>query len=82
MKVYEKKQSLDVVDITCDICKKSCKVRSSEGEYFEYSMLLAAWGPKAKRKLEQHSCEMCEDCHEKVLNFIVYNLNGDIRISE
>ena len=84
MKVYRKKFADDLDDIKCDGCGKSTRVFNTEDDssYYEYAMLLASWGPMAQRKGEQHTCDLCEACYEKVINYIVYQLKGDIHISK
>jgi len=38
---YGKKLTKKVVDITCDVCEKSCK---DDLENFEYALLESSWG--------------------------------------
>lgn len=67
----------DVVDVTCDICGASCK--NDWG--FEFATLKSKWGYSSKKDMEEHECELCETCYDKVVAF-VESLGGKVQVRE
>ena len=65
MKKYEKRlvETNELVEVTCDICGKSCKSDCD----FEYSSLIADWGFGSKHDGELWHYHFCMDCSEKLL---------------
>ena len=65
-----------IVDITCDICRDSCK---DNLDNFECALLESRWGYSSLKDGEQHSCYMCEKCYDKIKNYIEL-MGGKVRI--
>ena len=74
MKILKKLPVEQVVDVTCDICQKSCRGSCD----MEFAELRAVWGYDSKCDGEMHECHMCEECYEKVVAFID-SLGGQVR---
>ena len=66
MKVKKDVTIEKVDDVICDVCGKRCKGSCD----IECATLAATWGYDSKRDGEVHECDMCEDCYEKVCQFI------------
>lgn len=79
MKTY--KQELRQVwdDIICDICNRSIKKIGGYTE--EYVELFVTWGYNSNKDGEVHNCDMCEECYDKVRDFIEKTLHGKIQIT-
>ena len=70
-----------VVDVICDICSKSCKDSEDMNlEYAEIHIPGGGWGYDSGKDGEDHKCQMCEGCYDKVRNFIENDLGGKIRV--
>lgn len=67
MKKYEVRPRRTLVDITCDICGKSCKTKLDD---FEYATLSASWGYCSRKDGESYSALLCEDCFDDVVKNI------------
>jgi hypothetical protein len=72
-----KKREIDVLaDITCDICKKSCKPAYLDYDSavvpndFEVATLRADWGYGSKKDGVQCCVHMCEACFDDVIAHI------------
>ncbi len=61
----------------CDICKQDCK-QSDYGP--EYATLRAKWGYYSNKDLEDHRCDLCEACYDKVRDFIENTLKGKVSV--
>jgi hypothetical protein len=74
MRKYKKILKDELDDVQCDICGRSCKNECSSvvagAGLAEYATLEGTWGYCSRRDGERFSCEMCEDCFEKVSAFI------------
>lgn len=69
------RECLDVVDIICDCCGKSC----SKGDYgYEFLKLSASWGYTSKKDLEKWEAHLCEDCVDATLGFIKFNISNSL----
>lgn len=68
----------DVVDVTCDICGNSCK-KDQWG--YEFATLKSKWGYTSSKDMEEHECELCESCYDKVIAFIK-SLGGKVQVRE
>lgn len=55
-------------DVICDICGKSCKDKLDN---FENAELNAYWGYTSKRDGDTYEVDMCEDCFDKTLQFLI-----------
>ncbi len=53
----------ETVDITCDICGKSC----FKGINYEYLEMETHWGFESNKDLEKWSAQICEKCVDKHL---------------
>ncbi len=81
MEIRTPKQELKVTGYICDICNKSCNA-SQDGRYecHEHALLHANWGYHSNnRDGETHECHMCQDCYERVWEFIE-TLGGKVRV--
>ena len=76
MEVLKKVETLQVVDYTCDVCNQSC----TTGYSAEYATLEARWGFDSSKDGEIHICHFCENCYNKVAEFIKKELNGKIQV--
>tara|TARA_Y100000034_G_scaffold121644_2_gene166134 strand:+ start:816 stop:1121 length:306 start_codon:yes stop_codon:yes gene_type:complete len=84
MKITEKvegkrKTFTEVVDVVCDICKKS--TRDQGDMNFEYAELAATWGFYSKKDCEQHNCHMCETCYDKIRAYI-HSIGGVVQTTD
>lgn len=72
MRKFKKVLKNQLADVICDICGQSCISQCSMGDpaMAEYATLEAIWGYCSRKDGEQYTCEMCEDCFEKVSVFI------------
>lgn len=71
MRRYKKKLKNVLEDIVCDICGKSCIPSSQEDVGFaEFAVLEANWGYFSRKDETSYNCEICEDCFDKLNNFI------------
>jgi hypothetical protein len=71
------KQRIEIVDVKCDICDKSCK---RDGCYdYDRVDIYHTWGYGSKKDGTTINCDICEDCWDKVENFIVNELKGNVR---
>ena len=75
-KVIKEREELE--DIICDICGKSC--RDKYDMNYEFSELSASWGYGSHRDTEQWNVEFCEDCSNKIKEFIE-SLGGKLKIT-
>jgi len=86
MEIKELKQKEVVVGYICDICKQSCnKISSGEGknyESYEFATLYARWGYYSNKDLTSSHCHICENCFDKVKDFIENNLKGTVRTAK
>jgi len=64
-----KKEVVEVVDIKCDICKKSCKNKVTGS--LEFMKLSANWGFGSNYDLESWEAHICEKCVDTKLAPIV-----------
>ena len=78
MEIKQKVEVEKVVDIQCDICGKSCTTVEVCGN-IEFATLSAKWGYDTRKDLKEHECHMCEDCFDKIKDFIENQLKGKIR---
>jgi len=74
------KQTL--VGYVCDICGQSCNA-SQDGRYeaHEFALLYARWGYHSRKDMQSHECHMCENCYDRVWEF-VETLGGKVRVIE
>ncbi len=61
-------KSNTVVDIICDMCGKSCKDKM--GANYEHSTFYSIWGFCSKRDGFKWNAHYCEECSEKIKDFI------------
>lgn len=79
------KKSVEISEISCDVCGKSCEVyrhvidndlRPDNSEValeFEYMQLSANWGYFSKKDTQTWTAQICESCVDKHLGFIKFN---------
>jgi len=70
MRKYKKKLKDVLEDVICDICGKSCNNSGQEVGFAEFAVLEANWGYFSRKDETRYNCEMCEDCFDKLTNFI------------
>jgi len=67
------RECLEVVDIVCNCCGKSCYT----GEYgYEYMTLSANWGYTSNKDLEKWEAHLCEQCGDERLSFLKFNIQN------
>ena len=76
MHIKELVQKVEITDIICDICDKSC---CSEGGTCEYVAIDHHWGYYSNKDGTKTECDICEGCFAKVQDFIVNTLKGKVR---
>lgn len=76
MRIMEERPRLEVVDIVCDICGKSCWDKG--GLEFECASIVVNWGYHSKKDSERHEIDICESCYDE-LPFVKA---GQVRIYE
>jgi len=57
-----------LVDITCDVCGKSCRDKMDMN--YEMISLQGSWGYCSRKDGLNWLCDLCEDCADKVKQFI------------
>lgn len=67
-----------VDDILCDCCGKSC--RDDHDMNYEMATLRSSWGYCSRKDGTTWSCDLCEDCADKIKTYIE-SLGGQIVIS-
>lgn len=72
MRKHKKVLKDELKDIICDICGLSCMSACSmeDPAMAEYAVLEGVWGYCSHKDGERYSCEMCENCFDKVKAFI------------
>jgi DNA-directed RNA polymerase alpha subunit len=75
MKIMKKELVETLIDIECDVCGSLCKKECD----IESASLTAIWGFDSRKDGEKHSCDLCEDCYDKVHEFIA-TLGGHITV--
>lgn len=55
-----------LTDTICDWCGKSCK----QDMDYECSIFQAHWGYGSKKDCESWECYLCEDCSDKLKDYI------------
>jgi hypothetical protein len=78
MDVFKTTQTQQKVDMICDICGRSCKDLGF-GIDIEHATLFADWGFGSIYDQEQHRCDICPVCYDRVVAFIK-SLGGHIQI--
>jgi|SRR5262252_2565917 len=80
MEIRQMVREQHVVGWKCDICGKSCNA-SEDGRYeaHERAYLFARWGYYSRKDMQIHECDMCEDCYDRVMEYIE-TLGGKVRI--
>jgi tRNA U54 and U55 pseudouridine synthase Pus10 len=68
----------DVVDIICDVCGSSCK---QDNWGYEFARLHSRWGYASTKDMEEHTCDLCETCYDKVAEFIK-SIGGKVQVEE
>lgn len=54
----------------CDICKNSCCKIPDDSNSMEVANLSANWGFYSNKDLEQHYTDICENCYDRIWEFI------------
>lgn len=84
MKVLETRQVEQevVIDVVCDMCKKSCLVSMGGIKTPEYSWLTAEWGYESDHKDGlRWEAQFCDACSEKLKKW-VESQGGEIKVVE
>lgn len=70
MRVFRDEQTYTtkLVDITCDVCGGSCRDKLDMN--FELVTVSGNWGYGSLKDGTSWKCEICEDCADKVRQFI------------
>lgn len=67
MKKYAVVPTETIVDVVCDVCKKSCKTQLGD---YEHATLAAVWGYASRKDGESYRADLCEDCFDNIVAFI------------
>ena|SRR3989344_3108321 len=79
MEIRKKVEIEKTTGYLCDVCQSSCnKSADPRFEEHEYAILTANWGYHSKRDCIRSECHLCEECYEKVNDFIK-SLGGTVR---
>lgn len=70
MRKYKKKLRNELAEVFCDACGANCSRSMGEIYSAEYAVLEATWGYWSRRDGESFRKDLCEDCFEKILDFI------------
>lgn len=70
MRKYKQVMKDQLNDIVCDVCGKSCVKFNDDPGCAEYATLEAFWGYWSKKDGEKFHNDFCEECFDKILNFI------------
>lgn len=70
MRKYKEVLRKEIADVVCDICKKSCIKCFDDVGFAEYATIEARWGYCSKKDGEKFESEICEDCFDKLIDFI------------
>jgi len=88
MREYKKTMRKTLINVTCDVCKRSClthKIVDAQDEerMFEFATLSANWGYFSESKDgEKHVCHLCEKCYDVVRAFIEGDLKGYVDVEQ
>lgn len=72
MQIKEPRLVMEITDIICDVCEKSCE---------EYIAIEHTFGWQSAQDGTRIECDICEACFSKVKDFIVNTLKGKMRES-
>ena len=80
MQIFKEEQTYvsKLKDINCDVCGKSC--RDNMDMNFEMVALSGSWGYCSHKDGTSWACDICEDCADKVREFIE-SLGGKIVVT-
>ena len=82
MELRQAVQENRVVGYLCDICGKTCNASQDDRyEAHEFALLRADWGYHSRKDDQSHECDMCEECYDRVWEFIE-TLGGKVRLVE
>lgn len=72
MKITEQvdKPTTVTKDVICDRCGKSCVIEMGKVKIIEAGELSAFWGFGSKQDGENRHYDLCEECFDKVAEFI------------
>lgn len=62
------RECLDIEDIICDVCGKSCNTDTG----FERLTMNAQWGFMTKKDFQKWEADVCEKCVDEKLGFIKF----------
>lgn len=77
MKIYGQKEVTAVADVKCDICNEIVEQPFNDRTIYLY----ASFGYTSNHDTEIHECDMCENCYDKVKDFIE-QLGGKIKVTD
>lgn len=76
MKLLTKILEEEISGVICDVCGNRCR---KDGDFVdEYAILKASWGYCSKMDGICQECDICENCFDKISNFIK-SIGGEIR---
>jgi hypothetical protein len=70
------KTELDISNVLCDCCGKSCYDGNIN---FEYMTMQSSWGYYSNKDLETWTAQICEKCVDEKFGFINFQKQGLIR---
>lgn len=75
MKTKTEVQRVEITGIICDICGDP----SDEYTLYEYVSINHLWGYYSNKDGTRTECDICESCFDKIKDFIVNTLEGEVR---
>lgn len=79
MEIRKKIEQLKVTGYICDVCGNSCNAsKDKRYESHEYATLFGHWGYDSKRDGDVFECHLCEECYDRVVEFIE-SIGGKVR---
>lgn len=72
MKIHGEVKRIDIIDILCDCCGKSCRQRMD----YECANFCAQWGYDSNKDEVNWDFYFCEECSDKIFKFIEDLKNG------
>jgi len=68
MKVHKERICRKLDSVFCDVCGNNCKKQDAHDN--EHALLSATWGYDSRKDLTRHEIDLCEDCFDKVIDFL------------
>lgn len=85
--IYKTQEVQTLIGHRCDICGREMLDPSVVGtadlnDICDHAKLEANWGYFSNKDRQVHTCDMCEECYDKVREYIEVSLGGKISIKQ